>query len=103
MGSPEQQARRGLEAAEDKSRALVAHLGGRERLARLDIARGEQQIEQVPVLAIVVRLASQGDDLVDGREPRLLKRATLAGRKRECRFITCQHVQNIGVPWSFDV
>jgi hypothetical protein len=42
------------------------------------------------VLAIRRRLASLGDDLVDGREPRLLKRPTLASRKRECRLMVCQ-------------
>ena len=43
------------------------------------------------------------DDLVDGDEPRPLKRATLAGCKREIRFIARQHVQNVWVTWARDI
>src|SRR5262249_25725741 len=83
--------------------ALVASFVGGERLACYDIARREQYVEQVSVPAIRRRLASLGDNLVHGREPRLLKPVTLASRNRESRLLMCQHVQDVWVPWSFDV
>jgi hypothetical protein len=38
--------------SEDHRRALVAYLGRTEHLARLSIARGEQEIEQIALAAI---------------------------------------------------
>src|SRR5215470_2965265 len=83
VGGPEQHACCRLEAAEDHGRALVAYLDRTEYLARLSIARGEQEIEQIALAATRWQAPPFGDDLVDGCEPRPLKRAALRRREVE--------------------
>jgi hypothetical protein len=81
---PEQQACSCLEAAKDKGRALVADFRSSECLPRLGTTRDEQQIEQVPMHAVVTRSAPLGDDLIDSSKPHLLKGASPARGEREC-------------------
>src|SRR6516225_11707992 len=87
---PEQHACCRLEAAEDHGRALVAYLGRTEYLARLSVARGEQEIEQIALAATRWQAPPLGDDLVDGCEPRPLKRTALRRREGERVFCACQ-------------
>src|SRR6516164_4376016 len=64
VGGPEQHACCRLEATEDHRRALVAYLGRTEHLARLRIARGEQEIEQIALAATRRQAPPLGDYLV---------------------------------------
>src|SRR6516164_911765 len=64
VAGPKQHACCRLEAAEDHRRALVAYLGRTEHLARLRIARGEQEIEQIALAATRRQAPPLGDYLV---------------------------------------
>src|SRR5215831_16810961 len=103
VGSPEQHACCRLEAAEDHRRALVAYLGRAEHLARLSIARGEQEIEQIALAASRWDALPLGDDLVDGCEPRPLKRAALRRREGERILGAWKRVKSVATPSASDI
>src|SRR6516164_5473696 len=103
VGCPEQHACCRLEAAENHGRALVAYLGRTEYLARLSVARGEQEIEQVALAATRWQAPPLGDDLVDGCEPRPLKRTALRRCEGERVFCACQRVQDVGPSRASDI
>src|SRR5262249_8667892 len=59
---------------------------------------GEQEIEQIALACTRWQAPPLGDDLVDGCEPRPLKRTALRSREGERVLSACQRVQDVGPP-----